>query len=258
MGSPAGPEKPLFFRRANEAQTDRGNKMTLRRIFRHFADQDWFAVCIELIVVVVGVFIGIQVANWNEERLEAARKQQIIGALITAISDSISVQQRFVDEIDAGLVEWERAHARGDSPAPYYFRIEGSDTAPDIWGTLQQMQLADLFDPVTLFDLSFYYSELAGVGRKYIRYVTFVEDNILPYAKDQPEWFYEADGLSLKPVYRANLERLKEFRNEAQRFRDWEKCLAFRLQSEKTFDSTCLRANYVLDGMNESARVPMP
>lgn len=230
--------------------------MALRRIFQHFTEQNWTAVCIDLVVVVVGVFIGIQVANWNEERLEAARKQQIIGALITAISDSISVQQRFVDEIDAGLVAWERAHARGDSPAPYHFRIEGSDTAPDIWGTLQQMQLAELFDPVTLFDLSFYYSELAGVGRKYIRYVTFVEDNILPYAEDHPERFYEADRSRLKPVYRANLERLREFRNEAQRFMDWEKCLVFRLRSDRTFDSTCRRANFVLDGMGESARVP--
>ena len=225
--------------------------MTLRRIWKQLAEQNWPAVCIELVVVVVGVFVGIQVANWNEARLEAVRKQQIIAALVADISDSISVQRGFVDQIDAGLLAWERSNARGERPAPYYFRIEGAETAPDIWGTLQQTQLVDLFDPVTLFDLSFYYSELAGVGRKYVRYVTFVEENVLPYAVVQPETFYAAGSSSLKPVYQANLDRLRDFRNDSERFIYWAECLVFRLQSASTFDTTCLRANYVLGGHDQ-------
>ncbi len=42
--------------------------MLLRRITQHVKDQNWFAVFIDFFIVVVGVFIGIQVANWNEER----------------------------------------------------------------------------------------------------------------------------------------------------------------------------------------------
>ena len=232
--------------------------MTLRRILQNFGAQNWFAVCIELLVVVVCVFVGIQVANWNEARLEAVRKQQIVEALITDISDSIGVQRGFVNEIDAGLAEWERSYASGDNPAPYYYRIDGSDTAPDIWGALQQTQLVDLFDPETLFDLSFYYSELAGVGRKYVRYITFVEENVLPYARVQPEIFYEEGSSILKPVYQANMDRLQDFRNESERFIDWAHCLVFRLQSDRTFDTTCLRADYVLDGMAKPKRSPLP
>lgn len=41
-------------------------------IFRRFAGslrrQDWTAVVVELVVVVLGVFIGLQAANWNEDR----------------------------------------------------------------------------------------------------------------------------------------------------------------------------------------------
>ena len=129
--------------------------MTLRRILEHFGAQNWFAVCIDLVVVIVGVFIGIQVANWNEARLDAVRKQQIVEALITDISDSIGVNRRTVEKIDVGLREWESSYARGEKPAPYYFRMEGSDVAPNTWGMLQQTQLVDLFDPGTLFDLSF-------------------------------------------------------------------------------------------------------
>ena len=39
--------------------------MLLRSITKHVSDQNWFAVFIDFLIVVVGVFIGIQVANWN-------------------------------------------------------------------------------------------------------------------------------------------------------------------------------------------------
>ena len=44
--------------------------MLLRSISKHIKDQNWFEVFLDFIIVVVGVFIGIQVANWNEARLE--------------------------------------------------------------------------------------------------------------------------------------------------------------------------------------------
>jgi hypothetical protein len=50
-----------------------GRIMILRRITEHVRTQNWFAVCIDFVIVVVGVYIGIQVANWNAERLEAGR-----------------------------------------------------------------------------------------------------------------------------------------------------------------------------------------
>ena len=40
--------------------------MLFRRISIHVKDQNWFAVFIDFAIVVIGVFIGIQVANWNE------------------------------------------------------------------------------------------------------------------------------------------------------------------------------------------------
>ena len=44
--------------------------MILRSVMRHVRDQNWIAVGLDFVIVVVGVFIGIQVANWNEERAE--------------------------------------------------------------------------------------------------------------------------------------------------------------------------------------------
>ncbi len=42
--------------------------MIFRRVAANFRRQDWTAVAIELFIVILGVFIGIQVSNWNEQR----------------------------------------------------------------------------------------------------------------------------------------------------------------------------------------------
>jgi hypothetical protein len=44
--------------------------MIFRRVKAHIEKENWFAVFIDFLIVVVGVFIGIQVANWNEEQAE--------------------------------------------------------------------------------------------------------------------------------------------------------------------------------------------
>lgn len=52
--------------------------MLLRRITQHIENQNWFAVSIDFVIVVVGVFIGIQVANWNDERVAAAEEAELM------------------------------------------------------------------------------------------------------------------------------------------------------------------------------------
>ena len=42
----------------------------VRRTLLYLRQHDWAAVAIEVVVVVIGVFIGIQAANWNEARLD--------------------------------------------------------------------------------------------------------------------------------------------------------------------------------------------
>lgn len=42
--------------------------MLLRRVMGHVKAQNWTAVALDFVIVVVGVFIGIQVSNWNEAR----------------------------------------------------------------------------------------------------------------------------------------------------------------------------------------------
>lgn len=59
--------------------------MLLRRITQHVKDQNWFAVSIDFLIVVFGVFIGIQVSNWNESRSE----NELASRYIVQLSDDI-------------------------------------------------------------------------------------------------------------------------------------------------------------------------
>ncbi len=42
--------------------------MLLRRVTKHVTEQNWFAVGLDFVIVVFGVFLGIQIGDWNEER----------------------------------------------------------------------------------------------------------------------------------------------------------------------------------------------
>lgn len=65
--------------------------MLLRRITKHVTDQNWFTVFLDFFIVVVGVFIGIQVANWNTERLAKESERDFLNRLH---KDIIELQDR--------------------------------------------------------------------------------------------------------------------------------------------------------------------
>src|SRR4029450_10404945 len=46
--------------------------MVISRIRQHVVVHNWFAVLIDLVIVVVGVFLGTQANNWNDARIEGA------------------------------------------------------------------------------------------------------------------------------------------------------------------------------------------
>ena len=55
--------------------------MLLRRISKHVNSQNWFAVAVDFVIVVVGVFIGLQFSNWNDERLMQERANILLERL---------------------------------------------------------------------------------------------------------------------------------------------------------------------------------
>ena len=64
--------------------------MVLRRVTEHLSKQHWTAVFLDFVVVVVGVFLGIQAANWNESRKERAEERLYYRQIL----DDLRVDQR--------------------------------------------------------------------------------------------------------------------------------------------------------------------
>ncbi len=52
--------------------------MFTRRISRYLRNQDWTAIGIDFVIVVIGVYVGIEVSNWNERRNEARLEVQYL------------------------------------------------------------------------------------------------------------------------------------------------------------------------------------
>lgn len=77
--------------------------MILRRVIAHVKEQAWTAIAIDLVIVVVGVFIGIQVSNWNEERGAHEREHLLLVDLRVEIAQSVRqtlIKQRAFEQIN--------------------------------------------------------------------------------------------------------------------------------------------------------------
>jgi len=65
--------------------------MIFKRAVARLRAQDWVAITIELAIVIVGVFIGTQVANWNEARIEQRQTQQMLSRLKPELHNQLAV-----------------------------------------------------------------------------------------------------------------------------------------------------------------------
>jgi hypothetical protein len=71
--------------------------MLLGRVIEHVREQNWTAVGIDFAIVVIGVFVGIQVSNWNEER-ETSRKGAIFSERLRADLREENWRYQFLNE----------------------------------------------------------------------------------------------------------------------------------------------------------------
>lgn len=68
--------------------------MILRRLSQSLKEQNWTAIWIEFILLVGGVFLGIQVANWNEARRESVQQAIYLERLHT---DVLGIRERMLE-----------------------------------------------------------------------------------------------------------------------------------------------------------------
>ncbi len=77
--------------------------MILRRVTEHVKAQNWTAVALDFVIVVVGVFIGIQVSNWNDARLEASLEQDFLANIIVDLKADARDLQAGINLADVNI-----------------------------------------------------------------------------------------------------------------------------------------------------------
>jgi hypothetical protein len=93
--------------------------MILRRVADQVREHDWFVVAIEFVIVVLGVFLGLQASNWNEARLDRA----IAAGHLAEIAEDLQAHLDFHDRLYGSAV------AR-ISAADYLLRAAGKAAPP--------------------------------------------------------------------------------------------------------------------------------
>ena len=63
--------------------------MLLRRITKHVKDQNWFAVALDFVIVVVGILIAFQITEWNQGRSNEKLRVQYLERLQTDLNETI-------------------------------------------------------------------------------------------------------------------------------------------------------------------------
>ena len=90
--------------------------MLLRRVIAHVRRQEWAAIGIDLVIVVVGVFIGIQVANWNAELADERLGRTYAARLTVDLKQELASRQALVDYYGAVLESVEHTDALRADP----------------------------------------------------------------------------------------------------------------------------------------------
>ncbi len=163
--------------------------MILRRITEHVKAQNWFAVGLDFIIVVVGVFIGIQVSNWNAAQQRAATADVFEARLIGDIRNEIGVIENRIEIYTDILTIADRLAVEITGPAdalgPDFLR--DAHFATSLWRfrrtqdtydeLLTSGELGLIADTKVRSELSRYYRDLdavVGIWDKPTKFVDFV------------------------------------------------------------------------------------
>jgi hypothetical protein len=111
--------------------------MILRRFGEALARQDWSMLTLEIAVVVLGIFLGLQVDDWNENRKQRTQDRLYVERL----ADDV---QSMIDANQAGLESWPVDAAQNSIAALQACQLDDSSQAAFEWSLIQHQAIARL------------------------------------------------------------------------------------------------------------------
>jgi len=74
--------------------------MILRRVIKHVRGQEWTAIFIDFFIVVFGVFVGLQVSNWNSVRNTKLEETRLVAQLAVNVDAAIISKKNWIHSTD--------------------------------------------------------------------------------------------------------------------------------------------------------------
>lgn len=142
--------------------------MLLRRVTEHVHHQNWFAVWIDFVIVFVGVFVGIQAANWNDAQADIRLGQYYIDRLTVDLSNDVEInaaQLSYFRQVLASVEQVERLLPENSTDAKTIvsaaYRATEVSNVPTSTATWEQIvssgHVGLLRDPELEYGLAEYY-----------------------------------------------------------------------------------------------------
>ena len=144
--------------------------MILSRLADAIRGQNWFTVALEILIVVVGIFVGLQVNDWNEARIDQGLETRYLERLHADLLTDLGRMDRAVDVANIRMQQVELlldgvADPEGAASQPNQF-IEAVEKAA--WGS---------YRPLTPNA----YSELVSTGRTTLIRSESIRDALTKY-----------------------------------------------------------------------------
>lgn len=77
--------------------------MIFRRFNEHIRNQDWFAVSVDLFVVVLGIYVGLQADAWRSGQQDRALEYEYLQRLLADMDESIDAQRENIRLLDTSV-----------------------------------------------------------------------------------------------------------------------------------------------------------
>jgi len=164
--------------------------MIVRRVIAHFRNQEWTAIALDFLIVVIGILFAFQITEWNEarkdrlkERVYLSRIDVELGESIASIEDAIRLAKERAALGEMLLLAAKDPGVASADPGRFVLALlkGGYTYSPDIRGhTFEEIKsvgdLGVLRDAQLRFDLTEFYTRVSSTAQwDYLREIRQTE-----------------------------------------------------------------------------------
>lgn len=195
-----------------QAERPRRGHTILGRLAQAVREQNWFAVALELAIVVAGVVIGFQVTSWGNERAARTEEQELLQGLRaefeelgTGIEAQIEIHRYVERAVATALEALVQARRAGDSS-----------------GTIADSTLAWIYVPSTtqlsqgILDGTLGSGRLSLIRDRELQVALSEWEGVLAEVKEEEEWSRDYVLFHLDPILWSRMD-VSPFRNSVHR-----------------------------------------